>query len=360
MAQERFIETGKGTFYGDYIYDRMEPKDHFFRKLNDMLDWRAYTQKMMRWYKGGAEYGRPPFDPAMLLKMLMVAYLYNLSERQTEQYINDSMSAKYFLGLGMDQFAPDHSTLTKFKRRMIERKRELKLENLLADIVQTALEKGIRFGSIQLVDSTHSIADINTSKEDIRGRGGKGPTDPDALWGAKGKQGKVKHFYGYKLHASLNAENHLITSVLVSPGNRHDGQFLQGLIKRDLAQGLSVGIVSADRGYDDSAHHFWLKHKGIQSAICLNTYRTQKKDANKGVWFDLKANPAYQQGLAERYKIERKFGEAKGQHGLGRCRYRGLERYTIQAVLTAMALDLKRMVKLLYGVGFRNQSPVMT
>jgi len=243
MAQERFIETGKGTFYGDYIYDRMVSKDHFFRKLNDMLDWRAYTQKMIRWYKGGAEYGRPPFDPAMLLKMLMVAYLYNLSERQTEQFINDSMSAKYFLGLGMDQFAPDHSTLTKFKRRMIERKRELKLENLLADIVQTALEKGIRFGSIQLVDSTHSIADINTSKEDILGRSGKGPTDPDALWGAKGKQGKVKHFYGYKLHASLNAENYLITSVLVSPGNRHDGQFLQGLIKRDLAQGLSVGIV---------------------------------------------------------------------------------------------------------------------
>jgi len=369
MAQERFIETGTGTFYGAYVYDQVVPKDHFFRKLNEMLDWRKYTQKMMRWYKGRAEYGRPPFDPVVLLKMLLVAYLYNLSERQTEQYINDSMSAKYFLGLGMDQFAPDHSTLTIFKQRMIERKRELKLENLLADIVQTALEKGIHFGSIQLVDSTHSVADVNTSKEDNRGKGGKGPTDPDAQWGAKGKHTtrgpegtkakQIKYFFGYKTHASLNAENHLITSVLVSPGNRHDGQFLQGLIKRDLAQGLAVGIVAADRGYDDSAHHFWLKHKDIQSAICLNTYRTQKKDSNKEVWFDLKANPAYQQGLAERYKIERKFGECKQQHGLGRCRYRGLERYTIQTTLTVMALNLKRMVKLLYGVNFRNPSPVM-
>lgn len=369
MASERFIETGKGTFYGEYIYDRVVPKDHFLRKLNEMLDWRKYTQKMMRWYKGGGQYGRPPFDPAVLLKMLLVAYLYNLSERQTEQYINDSLSAKYFLGLGMDQFAPDHSTLTKFKQRMIERKRELKLEQLLADIVQTALEKGICFGNIQVVDSTHSVADVNTAKEAGREKKGKGPTDPDAHWGCKGKRTKRglggtkttwnKYFYGYKAHVSLNAENHLITSVLVSPGNRHDGQFLQGLIKRDLAQGLPVGIVSADRGYDDSAHHFWLKHKGIQSAICLNTYRTQKKDANKEVWFDLKANPMYLAGLKERYKIERKFGEGKQQHGLGRCRYRGLERYTIQVVLTAMALDLKRMVKLLYGVGFRNPSPVM-
>ena len=156
MAQERFKETGQGTFYGGYVYDQTVPQDHFFRKLNELLDWRKYTQKMMRWYKGRAEYGRPPFDPAVLLKMLLVASLYNLSERQAEAYINDSMSAKYFLGLGVDQFAPDHSTLTKFKERIILRKRVMKLEQLLADIVQAALDKGIRFGSIQVVDSTQS------------------------------------------------------------------------------------------------------------------------------------------------------------------------------------------------------------
>ena len=55
------------------------------------------------------------------------------------------------------------------------------------------------------------------------------------------------------------------------------------------------------------------------------------------------------QGLNERYKIERKFGECKQRHGLGRCRYRGLDRFEIQTLLTAMALNLKRMVKLLYG-----------
>ncbi|MCD6576516.1 MAG: transposase, partial [Anaerolineaceae bacterium] len=97
IASERFIETGRGTLYGKYIYDRVVSKDRFFRKRNEML---------------------------------LVTYLYNLSERQTERYINGSILAKYFPGLGMDQFAPDHSTLTKFKRRMIERERELKLENL--------------------------------------------------------------------------------------------------------------------------------------------------------------------------------------------------------------------------------------
>ncbi|HSW35220.1 MAG TPA: IS5 family transposase [Candidatus Limnocylindrales bacterium] len=369
MAGEHFIEIGTGTFFGAYVYEQVVPKDHFFRKLNEMLDWRKYTQKMMRWYKGRAEYGRPPFDPVVLLKMLLVAYLYNLSERQVEDYVNFTLPAKYFLGLGVDQFAPDHSTLSKFRERIILRKRELKLEQLLAEIVQTALEKGIHFGSIQVVDSTHSVADVNTTKEDNRRNRGEGPTDPDAQWGAKGKhtvQGlegtsdkRVKFFHGYKTHVSLNAENHLITSLTVTPGNAYDGHFLQELIEKDCQQGLPVGIVSADRGYDDSQNHYWLERTGIQSAICLHTYRTHKKDANKEVWLELKASPAYQQGLDERYKIERKFGECKQQHGLGRCRYRGLERYAIQALLTAMALNLKRMVKLLYEVNFRNPSPVL-
>ena len=40
--------------------------------------------------------------------------------------------------------------------------------------------------------------------------------------------------------------------------------------------------------------------------------------------------------------------------GERRCRYLGLARYAVQSYLTAMALNLKRLVKLLFGVGFRN------
>jgi IS5 family transposase len=61
-------------------------------------------------------------------------------------------------------------------------------------------------------------------------------------------------------------------------------------------------------------------------------------------------------GEAERYKIERKFGEAKRWHGFGRCRYVGLLCYGIQAHLTALVLNLKRMVTLLTGVRFRRGS----
>jgi hypothetical protein len=39
--------------------------------------------------------GRTPFDPAMVLKMGPIAYLFNLTERYAEVYINKSLPAKY-------------------------------------------------------------------------------------------------------------------------------------------------------------------------------------------------------------------------------------------------------------------------
>ena len=64
--------------------------------------------------------------------------------------------------------------------------------------------------------------------------------------------------------------------------------------------------------------------------------------------------------LDERYQIERRFGEAKQYHGLPKgCRYLGIWRYAIQAYLTAIALNLKRLVRLLTGVPSKGKVPVM-
>lgn len=106
-------------------------------------------------------------------------------------------------------------------------------------------------------------------------------------------------------------------------------------------------------GYDDGENHAFLREKGIDSAIHLNSYRTKKKDANREIWVRLKESPSYQRGIRERRKIEGKFGEMKKHHGFGRCRYLGLLRYAIQGYFTAIAVNLKRMVKLLTGIGLR-------
>lgn len=368
MTQERYAKTRNQSFYGDYLYEMVVPQDHFFRVLKDLIDWSRFTNKLIKLYQGEGVVGRPPFDPGMILKIELVAYLYNLSERQVEEYLNDTLSAKYFVGLAVDQPAPDHSTLTVFRNRLIQRGKQRIFEEMLAEIVQIALEKGVKFGSIQIVDSVHSIANVNTAKDKKREDKGKGPRDPDAKWGVK-HQRKVKtpegkeikqtdYFYGYKAHVSMNAETGLISSLETTPGRAFDGHHFCSLVDKDLKQSLPLETYAGDKGYDDSNNHFYLDYKGLHSAIRLKDNRIKKKDENKEVWLNLIQTPEYRQGLKERYKIERKFGEAKQGHGLGRCRYTGIARFTYQAFITAMVLNLKRMVRLLTGVGFKTKGVV--
>jgi len=366
MEQKRFIETGNSSFYGEYLYDQVVPQDHFLRKLHEIIDWKRFTHKLIRLYKGEGVVGRPPFDPALVLKVELIAYLYKLSERQVEVYINENLPAKFFVGLAVDQRAPDHSTLTVFRGRLLERGKQKIFEEMLEEIVQMALERGIQFGSIQIVDSVHSVADVNTDKDRKRQGKGKGRHDPDAQWGVKhtrkvkneaGQEEEQKeYFYGYKAHASLNAENGLITSLEVTSGEAYDGHHFRGLVDHDLKQKLPVDTYAGDKGYDDGDNHYHLELRGLHSAIRLKTTRTEKKDDNKQIWLDLVKTPQYRKGLKERYKIERKFGEAKQGHGLGRCRYVGKARFAVQAFFTAIMLNLKRIVKILTGIGFKTQT----
>jgi transposase, IS5 family len=369
MEQARFVETGRSSFFGDYLYDQIVPEGHFLRKLKQQIPWERFTRRLIKLYKGGGIYGRPPFDPALVLKVTLIAFLYNLSERQAEVYVNENLPAKYFVGLGVDQKAPDHSTLTVFRERLQQNGKLAVFEAMLAEIVQMALESGIQFGSIQIVDSVHSIANVNTAKDEKRKKHGKGPRDPDATWGVKhtrkvktedGQEVKqTEYFYGYKAHVSLNAENGLITSLVISTGEAYDGHFFGSLVDQDLKQRLPVDIYTADKGYDDINNHYYLDRHGLYSAIRLKKTRIAKKDDNKQPWLDLLKTVQYHEGLQERYKIERKFGEAKQGHGFGRCRYIGSMGFAVQSFLTAIMLNLKRLVKLLTGVGFKTQSPVI-
>jgi IS5 family transposase len=369
MSGERYQSGQMGSFYGSFFYDAVVPKDDFLRKLGQVVPWQRFTYKLIKYYRGKGCTGRPPYDPAVLLKMLLLGYLYNLSECDVERFCNRDMPAKCFLGIAATAKAPNHSTLTVFKRRILENGKLAAFEKMLEQIILIAMESGIAFGALQLIDSTHSVADVNVEKENHRREQGKSPRDASAQWGVKHKKTvrdekgrKIRvpeYFYGYKMHSSFNANAQMITSVKVSGGGRYDGHYLPSLIASDLDQGLPIEVCTADRGYDDTDNHFFLQTKGIHSAIHLNRYRTHKKDANKQVWLELKAQPWYQPALDHRYQIERKFGEAKSYHGLRRCRYLGLLRYGIQAYLTAIALNLKRLVRVLTGVPFKGQAPVM-
>ena len=359
----RFRETGGGSFWGNFVYEQVVPNSHFLRQLADLIDWDELTEGLADLYKGGGEYGAVPYHPAVLLKMLLITYLYKLSERETEMFVSDSLAARYFLGIATTERVPDHSSLSVFRERLLVRGGIESYEELFKRIVRMAKARGIKFGRIQVVDATHSIADVDTKKDkDKRDKGVK-PRDGDASWGSKGRRktktvdGQTvetnKSFYGYKAHVSLNAESGIITAVTATTGKLTDGKQFPTLVQKDEETGACAEVYTGDKGYDDLENHGLLEDKGKHSALILNKYRTEKKDRNKERWLQLKASEDYQAGKKERYKVEQKFGEGKRFHGWGRCRYLGLLKFSVQSFLTAIVLNLKRMVCLITGTTLR-------
>lgn len=366
MAKKRFKRLGLGSFFGGFVYERIVPRDHFLVKLNQVIDWEAFVPILLPAYEGLAEEGRPPYSPVVILKMLVITYLYNLSERQTEEVVNFQLPVKEFVGLAVDEPAPDYSTLSLFKRRLREASRWEQFEAIGDAVLQQARTAGISLGQIQVVDSVHSVAHVDNDADRKRQEQGQPPRDPQATLVRKGKRsvtqpdGQVEsreiQYKGYKSHVSLNAETGLITTVYPTLGRAADNEQFPALLAHDEAQGVEATIYTGDQAYDDTDLHARLWELGKFSAFRLHAYRTQKQDANKEVWLERQAAAEYQAGLDERYKIERKFGEGKLWHRLGRCRYLGLVRFGIQSHLTALALNLKRIVLLLTGVPFRRPS----
>lgn len=67
----------------------------------------------------------------MLFRALLLRSLYGLSERELEDALNDRLSFKRFAGLSLEDAAPDHTVLNRFRNCLIE---ERLLEKLFAEL----------------------------------------------------------------------------------------------------------------------------------------------------------------------------------------------------------------------------------
>ncbi len=120
MAKTRYKETVGDSFFGNFLYDQKVACDHFLRKLNEVVEWEKFAKKLLVHYKGKGQIGQAPYSPTLILKMLLLSYLWNVSERMVEELANDSLSVGLFLGIGANEKVPDHSTLTLFKNRLMQ------------------------------------------------------------------------------------------------------------------------------------------------------------------------------------------------------------------------------------------------
>ena len=55
--------------------------------------------------------GRPPYDPVLMFKILVLQTLYTLSDDQTEYQIRDRLSFMRFVGLALEDRVPDAKSI---------------------------------------------------------------------------------------------------------------------------------------------------------------------------------------------------------------------------------------------------------
>ena len=94
-----------------------------------------------------SETGRPSIDPELLLRILLIGYLYGItSERKLVDELRMHVAWRWFTGLGFDQEIPHHSTFSKNRHGRFQ---ESKLfEELFAQILRQCVKVGLVQGKL--------------------------------------------------------------------------------------------------------------------------------------------------------------------------------------------------------------------
>jgi transposase len=91
------------------------PQDHFLRLLSRAVDF-GFVYKLAKPYYSHT--GQPSVDPAVVFKMALIQYLYNVpSERRLAKEIPLNLAWLWFLQYNLAEATPNHSVLSKARSR---------------------------------------------------------------------------------------------------------------------------------------------------------------------------------------------------------------------------------------------------
>src|SRR6478736_443242 len=143
-----------------FYYFRLEeqiPTHHLLRMIDGHVDFSFLREQLKDFY---SPTGRPSIDPEVLLRLLLVGYLYGItSERRLMDEVRMHLAYRWFTRLSFDQEIPDHSTFSKnrhgrFRQSGVFRK-------VFEEIVRRCLEAGLVKGETLAVDGTMVAADAS-------------------------------------------------------------------------------------------------------------------------------------------------------------------------------------------------------
>jgi transposase len=151
-------DRSEALFYYFRLEDQV-PETHLLRLIEKHISIAFVREKLKASY---SDTGRPSIDPELLLRILLIGYLYGItSERKLVEELRMHLAWRWFTGLGFDQEIPHHSTFSKNRHGRFQ---ESKLfEELFEQIVKQCVEVGLVQGKHLSVDG--SFVEANAAKE---------------------------------------------------------------------------------------------------------------------------------------------------------------------------------------------------
>lgn len=314
-------------------------KKTFFTQIDALLDWDKISKVIDKHYKKGkSAVGTPSYDGLLLFKMCLLQTWYGLSDYEVEDRVNDSISFSYFCGLNIDQIAPDHSTLSRFRTAMTKANAFeplFKEINAQLEAHQIIIKKGVLVDA-SVVDTPlrpkgKTNFNVTKDREDQQEvkveKDYPDSVDKEASWLKKG--GKFR--YGYKKHY-LTDEEGLVLGVVTTKASTNEISNLEEVLDAsDLPENIPL---KADKGYQSKKNEELLKQRKLKNHIL----KKAKKNKPLTRW-EKKFNKLVGK---TRFKVERTFGGIKRWFFGGVARYRGIAKMHTQNLMEAISYNLYR------------------
>ena len=281
-------DRSEALFYYFRLEDQV-PETHLLRLIERHISFELVRERLRDSY---SETGRPSIDPELLLRMLLIGYLYGItSERKLVEELRMHLAWRWFTGLGFDQEIPHHSTFSKNRHGRFQ---ESKLfEQLFEQIVLQCVEVGLVQGKHLSVDGSfveanaakesriprqqlaeaaqvnHTVRQYlveleqqNPTEEPAHQQGQVSTTDPDATYATKGGTPARLGYYDNYL-----VDNHSCVIVGVQATAARMSQetvAAQDMLTRFTQwQGREPESVAADTTYGNGEFLQWLADRSI-------------------------------------------------------------------------------------------------
>lgn len=295
-------------FYVGIDIDNRVRRNHPLRKVDELIDFDFAYAKVKDCYGNN---GNVSIPPPIILKLMLLLIFYNVrSERELMDTLPERMDWLWFLGYDLDTEIPNHSVLSKARRKWGSEVFQDFFERIVLQCVEAGLVDGSKiFVDSSLVDadaSNNSIIDTRNLKHQLRKTYKKlesrleeiseghasssnyiktndrymSTTDPDA---AIVKRGKAK--LTYQVHRAVEGQNEIITATDATPGDVNEAHLMLPLFEKHCTvTGTTAETIVADSKYGTIENFLACHDKGIHAHISDLRASAVKKTAKGGIF----------------------------------------------------------------------------